>query len=155
MLANLLYSGTFDSPAADRTECGKRINALVKNIKKFEEISGFLSINAAPFFEEDNFWKHVIVEQRLLQQNSSVPTCKFNKIFLSIITSSYRNHILLSTEILQVASLSQHETLRVIKYTRRRTLEALLLHTLKPSYLEFRVKNFLVLNESLDKVCII
>lgn len=43
------------SPAEDRDECGERINALFKNIEKFEEITGPIGfIPISPFYPEEN-----------------------------------------------------------------------------------------------------
>ena len=44
------------APAKDRDECGKRINTLLKNIQKFEIITGtiaFIPSSDSPF-PEDN-----------------------------------------------------------------------------------------------------
>lgn len=54
-VADNFGSNTHREPAANRDECGEKLNALFKNISKFEEITGnidFIPIN--PFFFEDN-----------------------------------------------------------------------------------------------------
>ena len=43
-------------PAAERDECGERINALFKNIEKFEDITGEIDFipRLFPFYSEEN-----------------------------------------------------------------------------------------------------
>ena len=50
-----IFQDNHAGPAVERDECGERLNALFKNIQKFEEITGNIGfLPAAPWFVEEN-----------------------------------------------------------------------------------------------------
>ena len=57
MIKNLKnISDNHAGPAAERDECGERINALFKNIEKFEDITGPIDFipSSFTFYPEEN-----------------------------------------------------------------------------------------------------